>query len=156
MKIPVDELEKGLKEQGRKNKYEVFLDENRESLIEMLNKGYSVQDVSKAINIYLAKINRMRRDAKKNEGKVPEKYENLPAMIPKKVISKYVKKLRDELREQKPETKPEQERGRNDSKAEVESKSSSNKKNESSVNSNGDKESKDIITDRKTEKFNVD
>jgi transposase len=97
-KLTLETLEEGLKERKKKTKYEAFLEENREVLIGMLNKGYSPQDIAKAINVHLAKINKSRKQYKAEGKEIPEDYKEYPAMIPKKVIIKFVKKLQEELK----------------------------------------------------------
>jgi len=97
MRISIEELEQALKSSEKKTKYELFLDENRDTILVMIEKGYSDSEIAKAINVYLAKINKVKREAKKEGKEIEENLKNVPATIPKKVINKYLKQLRKEI-----------------------------------------------------------
>jgi len=141
MKISVEELEQALKHSEKKTKYELFLDENRDTILVMIEKGYSDSEIAKAINIYLAKINRMKKEARKKGEDIDESIKSAPAVIPKKVISKYLKLLRKELWKQN--------KSNSDSETVTQ-----DKKNEVKETAVKDNKQDDILTNRKTVDFN--
>jgi transcriptional regulator len=96
MKMSVEELERALKNE-KKTKYELFLDENKDAILAMIEKGYSDSEIARAINVYLAKLRGIKRKAKKEGKEIEENLKNVPAFIPKKVINKYLKELRKEV-----------------------------------------------------------
>ena len=146
VKMTVEELEQALKT-SKKTKHEIFLEENKDTILEMIRKGYSDSEIVKAINIYLSKLNRMRREAKKKGDDIEI---DAPAIIPKKVLLKFLKQLRKEnntSNESNTETK-----------AEVDNEVNNKNKKETTVKEEKKQEQEqgqgDILMNRKTVDFN--
>jgi len=149
MKIPIEELEQALKGSEKKTKYELFLDENKDTILAMIKKGYSDLEIAKAINIYLAKINKTKREMRKKGEKIDENLRNIPAIIPKKVINKYLKQLRKKIDEQN-----ENNNSKTIVKDSIQDKSTKVVKEEDNNDkSNDNNKDKDILKNRKTANF---
>jgi len=149
MKISIEELEQALKNSEKRTKYELFLDENIDTITAMIEKGYSDTEITKAINIYLAKVNMMKREAKKKGKKIDESIANFPATIPRKVIGRYLKQLRKAI-DNSDSSKTVVKNDKSNDKSSVQRKSTTVAGNDRSNDDSND----NILRNRKTTSFN--